>query len=136
MAASVQVQHPGLRDSFAADAFTVETLVAIASWLFPDFNYWWLVEEVRDTLPLVRPACLTRQPDGQLWQQLHLSVVAVLCLCSDALCCFLIAQLATCMPEHNCKQCMARCACAQRWRGSAGMTSACSKGQLSRHTDC
>lgn len=51
----IQVQHPGLRDSFAADAFTVELLVKVVTWLFPDFNYQWLVDEVKHGLPRVRP---------------------------------------------------------------------------------
>ncbi|KAK9803104.1 hypothetical protein WJX73_003925 [Symbiochloris irregularis] len=50
-ALAVKVQHAGLRDSFAADAFTVEVLVKAAHWLFPDFNYQWLVEEVKHSLP-------------------------------------------------------------------------------------
>ena len=50
---SVQVQHPGLRDSFAADAATVEALVKIFTWLFPGFEYSWLVDEVKHGLPKV-----------------------------------------------------------------------------------
>ena len=53
------MQHPGLRDSFAADAFTVEALVGLLTWLFPDFNYAWLVDEVKHGLPLVRAWPLT-----------------------------------------------------------------------------
>ena len=54
-AASEQVQHPGLRDSFKADAFTVETLVWLLKFIVPGFNYAWLVDEVKHGLPKVGP---------------------------------------------------------------------------------
>ena len=59
----MQVQHPGLRDSFAADAATVEALVKIFTWLFPGFEYSWLVDEVKHGLPkvAVSPFCVSSQ---------------------------------------------------------------------------
>ena len=57
----LQVQHAGLRDSFAADAFTVDVLVKAVHFLFPGFNYQWLVEEVKHTLPKVSCEMLSIQ---------------------------------------------------------------------------
>ena len=48
-----QVQHAGLRDSCTADILTVECLVRLVDLLFPDFNYTWLVEEIKNTTPKV-----------------------------------------------------------------------------------
>ena len=50
----VQVQHAGLRDSCTADTLTVEFLVNAVHFLFPKFDYSWLVEEIKDSLPKVR----------------------------------------------------------------------------------
>lgn len=63
---SAQVQHPGLRDSFAADAATVEALVTLFTWLFPGFEYSWLVDEVKHGLPKVcsLPLALRGHPSG------------------------------------------------------------------------
>lgn len=49
----LQVQHAGLRDSCTADILTVEFLVRVVDWFFPDFNYTWLVEEIKNTTPKV-----------------------------------------------------------------------------------
>ncbi|KAF8067287.1 ABC1 [Scenedesmus sp. PABB004] len=49
---AVKVQHAGLRESCAADVATIEALVSAARLAFPDFNYQWLVDEVRTNLPL------------------------------------------------------------------------------------
>ena len=49
----LQVQHAGLRDSCTADILTVEFLVRLVDWFFPDFNYTWLVEEIKNTTPKV-----------------------------------------------------------------------------------
>ena len=49
----LQVQHAGLRDSCTADILTVECLVRLVDLLFPDFNYTWLVEEIKNTTPKV-----------------------------------------------------------------------------------
>ena len=49
----LQVQHAGLRDSCTADILTVGFLVRLVDWFFPDFNYTWLVEEIKNTTPKV-----------------------------------------------------------------------------------
>lgn len=49
----LQVQHAGLKDSCTADILTVECLVRLVDWFFPDFNYTWLVEEIKNTTPKV-----------------------------------------------------------------------------------
>lgn len=51
---AVKVQHARLRDSCAADILMVETVVRAAHLLFPDFNYQWLVDEMKHNLPRVR----------------------------------------------------------------------------------
>ena len=53
---AVKVQHARLRDSCTADILTVETVVRAAHLIFPEFNYQWLVEEMKDNLPKVK-AC-------------------------------------------------------------------------------
>ena len=47
------MQHAGLKDSCTADILTVEFLVRLVDWFFPDFNYTWLVEEIKNTTPKV-----------------------------------------------------------------------------------
>lgn len=54
-----QVQHAGLRDSCTADTLTVEFLVNTVHFLFPKFDYSWLVEEIKDSLPKVRYSSIT-----------------------------------------------------------------------------
>jgi len=49
---AVKVQHAGLRESCAADVTTIEFLVKAAHVIFPDFNYQWLVDEIKHNLPL------------------------------------------------------------------------------------
>ncbi|GLC72431.1 hypothetical protein PLESTF_001246800 [Pleodorina starrii] len=48
---AVKVQHAGLRESCAADVATVSALVAAVRWVFPDFDYGWLVDEIKENLP-------------------------------------------------------------------------------------
>ncbi|KAG2499118.1 hypothetical protein HYH03_002701 [Edaphochlamys debaryana] len=48
---AVKVQHAGLRESCAADVATVAALVATVRWIFPSFDYGWLVDEIRENLP-------------------------------------------------------------------------------------
>ncbi|KAG2440507.1 hypothetical protein HYH02_010385 [Chlamydomonas schloesseri] len=48
---AVKVQHAGLRESCAADVATVEALVGCVRWVFPDFDYRWLVDEIKENLP-------------------------------------------------------------------------------------
>lgn len=49
---AVKVQHAGLRESCAADTTTIEWLIKAAHVVFPDFNYQWLVDEIKTNLPL------------------------------------------------------------------------------------
>lgn len=51
------MQHAGLRDSCTADTLTVEFLVKAVNFFFPDFNYDWVVAEIKDNLPKVGPLC-------------------------------------------------------------------------------
>ncbi len=60
-ALAVKVQHARLRDSCAADILTVETVVRAAHLIFPNFNYQWLVDEMKDNLPKVRCAWAPRR---------------------------------------------------------------------------
>jgi len=48
---AVKVQHAGLRESAAADMWTVEALVHAARLVFPAFDYQWLVDEIKYNLP-------------------------------------------------------------------------------------
>ncbi len=50
---AVKVQHEGLRESSVADIATIEALVSIVKWVFPTFDYMWLVEETKLNLPKV-----------------------------------------------------------------------------------
>jgi len=48
---AVKVQHEGLRESADADIATIQALVTIAKYLFPTFDYQWLVDEIKLNLP-------------------------------------------------------------------------------------
>ncbi|KAK6145493.1 hypothetical protein DH2020_022313 [Rehmannia glutinosa] len=48
---AVKVQHTHMTDTAAADYATVELIVNTLHRLFPSFDYRWLVDEVRDSLP-------------------------------------------------------------------------------------
>ncbi|KAG8390107.1 hypothetical protein BUALT_Bualt01G0049200 [Buddleja alternifolia] len=48
---AVKVQHTHMTDTAAADYATVELIVNALYRLFPSFDYRWLVDEVRDSLP-------------------------------------------------------------------------------------
>lgn len=50
---AVKVQHTGLRDTCQADTLVVEVFVRALRWAFPDFNYQWLIDEVKESLPQV-----------------------------------------------------------------------------------
>ena len=52
---AVKVQHVGLRDTCAADTVIVEAFVKGLRWFFPDFNYQWLVDELKESVPTVTP---------------------------------------------------------------------------------
>lgn len=55
---AVKVQHVGLRDTCAADTVIVEAFVKGLRWLFPDFNYQWLVDELKESVPKVLHAMI------------------------------------------------------------------------------
>ncbi|GJZ47287.1 putative ABC1 protein [Tanacetum coccineum] len=48
---AVKVQHMHMTDTAAADYATVEFIINTLHWLFPSFDYRWLVDEVHDSLP-------------------------------------------------------------------------------------
>ncbi|XP_021295598.1 putative ABC1 protein At2g40090 [Herrania umbratica] len=48
---AVKVQHTHMTDTAAADQATVEFIVNTLHWLFPSFDYRWLVAEIRESLP-------------------------------------------------------------------------------------
>ena len=48
---AVKVQHQGLREAASADIATVSALVAGVRVFFPNFDYGWLVAEIRRNLP-------------------------------------------------------------------------------------
>jgi len=48
---AVKVQHRGLREMAPADIKTVELFVYLVQLAFPDFDYGWLVEEIKRNLP-------------------------------------------------------------------------------------
>ncbi|CAK9135788.1 unnamed protein product [Ilex paraguariensis] len=48
---AVKVQHAHMTDTAAADYATVELIVNTLHWLFPSFDYRWLVDEVHESLP-------------------------------------------------------------------------------------
>ncbi|KAH8931541.1 hypothetical protein BDL97_19G027700 [Sphagnum fallax] len=48
---AVKVQHMHLTDSALADTATVAFVVSFVHWLFPSFDYRWLLAEVRESLP-------------------------------------------------------------------------------------
>lgn len=49
---AVKVQHPGLRESCAADIAMISVLARAARAVFPEFDMQWLVDEVEHNLPL------------------------------------------------------------------------------------
>ncbi|KAL5568559.1 hypothetical protein UlMin_025134 [Ulmus minor] len=48
---AVKVQHTHMTDTAAADRTTVELVVNTLHWLFPSFDYRWLIDEIRESLP-------------------------------------------------------------------------------------
>lgn len=48
---AVKVQHTHMTDTAAADHATVELIVNTLHWVFPSFDYRWLVDEIRESLP-------------------------------------------------------------------------------------
>lgn len=48
---AVKVQHMHLTNTAAVDTATVKFVVNAVHWLFPNFDYRWLVDEVQESLP-------------------------------------------------------------------------------------
>ncbi|XP_021904261.1 putative ABC1 protein At2g40090 [Carica papaya] len=48
---AVKVQHAHMTDTAAADQATVEFIVNTLHWFFPSFDYRWLIDEIRESLP-------------------------------------------------------------------------------------
>ncbi|KAL5801088.1 hypothetical protein ACOSQ3_032720 [Xanthoceras sorbifolium] len=48
---AVKVQHTHMTDTAAADHATVELIVNTLHWFFPSFDYRWLLDEMRESLP-------------------------------------------------------------------------------------
>ncbi|XP_049934027.1 putative ABC1 protein At2g40090 isoform X3 [Nymphaea colorata] len=48
---AVKVQHTHLTDTAAIDTAMVDLIVNFLNWCFPAFDYRWLVEEIRESLP-------------------------------------------------------------------------------------
>eukprot|EP01094_Clydonella_sp_ATCC50884_P024107 TRINITY_DN5956_c0_g1_i1.p1 TRINITY_DN5956_c0_g1~~TRINITY_DN5956_c0_g1_i1.p1 ORF type:complete len:470 (+),score=114.72 TRINITY_DN5956_c0_g1_i1:119-1411(+) len=49
---AVKVQFPALQETCAGDVWTISTLVKAVAWLFPEFQFKWLVDEINANLPL------------------------------------------------------------------------------------
>ncbi|XP_055594227.1 aarF domain-containing kinase 1 [Uranotaenia lowii] len=49
---AVKVQHPYVRGNSKVDIKTMEILVKLVSWAFPDFKFQWLVKETKRNLPI------------------------------------------------------------------------------------
>ncbi|XP_028557111.1 putative ABC1 protein At2g40090 isoform X1 [Dendrobium catenatum] len=48
---AVKVQHTHLTDTATADIATVTLIVNALNWFFPEFDYRWLVDEIRESSP-------------------------------------------------------------------------------------
>ncbi|PQQ13980.1 putative ABC1 protein [Prunus yedoensis var. nudiflora] len=48
---AVKVQHTHMTDTAAADCATVDFIVNTLHWIFPSFDYRWLIDEMRESLP-------------------------------------------------------------------------------------
>ncbi|CAL2242982.1 unnamed protein product [Prunus armeniaca] len=48
---AVKVQHTHMTDTAAADCATVHFIVNTLHWIFPSFDYRWLIDEMRESLP-------------------------------------------------------------------------------------
>lgn len=49
---AVKVQHPYIKGNSAVDMRTMEALVKIVEWIFPDFRFQWLVTEMKRNIPM------------------------------------------------------------------------------------
>lgn len=48
---AVKVQHPYVRGNTMVDLKTMEVLVRIVAWVFPEFKFQWLVDETKKNIP-------------------------------------------------------------------------------------
>lgn len=48
---AVKVQHPAVLGNSRVDMKTMEYLVKIVAWVFPDFKFQWLVNESKKNIP-------------------------------------------------------------------------------------
>lgn len=48
---AVKVQHPYVQGNALVDLKTMEYLVKIMSWVFPEFKFQWLVDETKKNIP-------------------------------------------------------------------------------------
>lgn len=48
---AVKIQHPALSEFSEIDMVTISNLASFIAWAFPDFEFFWLSEEVQDNLP-------------------------------------------------------------------------------------
>ena len=48
---AVKLQHPALDEHVAIDTKTVVSLVKFIKWAFPEFEFGWLADEMRESLP-------------------------------------------------------------------------------------
>eukprot|EP01137_Pigoraptor_chileana_P030580 Opistho-2@17257 len=49
---AVKVQHPFVRERSEGDMRTIEIITKFISWMFPEFEFAWLAEEMRRNLPV------------------------------------------------------------------------------------
>nr|CAD7264314.1 unnamed protein product [Timema shepardi] len=49
---AVKVQHPYVRGNSLVDMKTMEVLVKLVAWAFPDFQFQWLAEETKRNVPI------------------------------------------------------------------------------------
>ncbi|KAF9539638.1 hypothetical protein EC957_005149 [Mortierella hygrophila] len=48
---AVKIQHPALSEFSEIDMVTISQLTSFIAWAFPDFEFFWLSEEIQDNLP-------------------------------------------------------------------------------------
>lgn len=48
---AIKVQHPYVQSNARVDLKTMEVLITIVSYIFPEFKFKWLVEETKKNIP-------------------------------------------------------------------------------------
>lgn len=48
---ALKVQHPYVQGNSRVDMTTMECLVKLMSWVFPEFKFQWLVDESKKNIP-------------------------------------------------------------------------------------